>query len=228
MPGATASGFVLTNLDEGVKVVDVDLIARGDARSFTFVAVDPSFKATSLRVDFDKLYRSDELIHVDDEDEACTLLEELPCCVTNADGTEDGDPLNLVLVGDRADFGGSRSPAVASDRDPLVRLALAHCQRLHPGLPLPLLANQLPLSLWPAAGHSGAVARGSIHERNHARFWLSLIRFRGKEVYVGQISRDIGVKFTLKSPTISTHVIDPDTDESRGAIWSRISCTHRR
>jgi hypothetical protein len=32
---------------------------------------------------------------------------------------------------------------------------------------------------------------------------------------VGQISRDIGVKFTTKSPTISTHVIDPDVDESR-------------
>ena len=89
MPGATVSGFVLTNLDEGVKVVDVDLIARGDARSFTFVAVDPSFKATSLRVDFDKLYRSDELIHVDDEDELRTLLEQLPCCVTNADGTRE-------------------------------------------------------------------------------------------------------------------------------------------
>jgi hypothetical protein len=39
MPSATVSGFVLTNLDERVKVVDVDLIARGDARSFTFVAV---------------------------------------------------------------------------------------------------------------------------------------------------------------------------------------------
>jgi hypothetical protein len=60
MPGATVSGFVLTNLDEGVKVVDVDLIARGDARTFTFIVVDPSFKATSLRVDFDKLYGSDE------------------------------------------------------------------------------------------------------------------------------------------------------------------------
>ena len=35
MPGATVSGIVLTNLDEGVKVVEVDLIARGDARSFT-------------------------------------------------------------------------------------------------------------------------------------------------------------------------------------------------
>jgi hypothetical protein len=47
------------------------------------------------------------------------------------------------------------------------------------------------------------------------RFWLSPIRFRGKKVFVGQISRDIGVKFTLKSPTISTHIIDPDVDEAR-------------
>jgi hypothetical protein len=44
---------------------------------------------------------------------------------------------------------------------------------------------------------------------------MSPIRFRGKEVYVGHISRDIGVKFTFKSPTLSTHVIDPDVDEAR-------------
>jgi hypothetical protein len=58
-------------------------------------------------------------------------------------------------------------------------------------------------------------ARGTINERNHMRFWLSPIRFRGERVWVGQISRDIGVKLTLKSPTISTHVIDPDVDEAR-------------
>jgi hypothetical protein len=58
-------------------------------------------------------------------------------------------------------------------------------------------------------------ARGTINERNHMRFWLSPSRFRGQKVWVGQISRDIGVKFTLKSPTISTHVIDPDVDEAR-------------
>ena len=29
-------------------------------------------------------------------------LERLPCCVTNEDGTRDGDPLNLVFVGDSA------------------------------------------------------------------------------------------------------------------------------
>ena len=38
-PCATVSGFVLTSLDEPSKVVEVDPIARGDARSFTFVAV---------------------------------------------------------------------------------------------------------------------------------------------------------------------------------------------
>jgi hypothetical protein len=37
MPGATASGFVLTNLDEGNKAVDVDLVSEADARSFTFL-----------------------------------------------------------------------------------------------------------------------------------------------------------------------------------------------
>ena len=216
MPGATVSGFVLTNLDEGVKVVDVDLIARGDARSFTFVAVDPSFKATSLRVDFDRLYRDDDLVHVDDEDELRTLLERLPCCVTNTDGTENGDPLNLVLVGDRADF-------LAA----LVRRQWHPTEIIWPGSLWRTIRSFVqgsryrysPISSLYLYGRpqdmAAQKARASIHERNHARFWLSPIRFRGKEVYVGQISRDIGVKFTLKSPTISTHVIDPDTDEAR-------------
>ena len=34
-------------------------------------------------------------------------------------------------------------------------------------------------------------------------------------VYIGQISRDIGVKLTTKSPTLTTHEVDPDIDEAR-------------
>jgi len=98
LPGTTVAGFVLTNRDESVKTVDVDLIAREDAKNFTFYAVDPTFKATRLRVDFEKLYASDELLYAEDEDELRTLLEQLPCCVKNANGTDTGDPLNLVLV----------------------------------------------------------------------------------------------------------------------------------
>jgi hypothetical protein len=37
--------------------------------------------------------------------------------------------------------------------------------------------------------------------------------FNGQIVWIGQISRDIGVRFTKK--TITTHKIDPDVDETR-------------
>jgi hypothetical protein len=207
---------VLTNLDEGLKAVDVDLIARGDAKSFTFAVVDPTFKATRLRVDFDKLYSNDEIIHVNDEDELRTLLEQLPCCVTNADGTENGDPLNLVLIGERDDI------IAAFTRRQWHPTEIIHAGSLWRTFRSFVAGSRYrysPISALYLYGRpqdvAGQKARASIHERNHARFWLSPIRFQGKEVLVGQISRDIGVKFTLKSPTISTHAIDPDIDEAR-------------
>jgi hypothetical protein len=47
------------------------------------------------------------------------------------------------------------------------------------------------------------------------RLWLAPFRCEGQPVWVGQVSRDIGVKLTRKSPTLTTHVIDPVVDESR-------------
>jgi hypothetical protein len=58
-------------------------------------------------------------------------------------------------------------------------------------------------------------ARQTVDERNHLRLWLSPMRYKGMPVYIGQISRDIGVKLTTKSPTLTTHEIDPDIDEAR-------------
>jgi hypothetical protein len=57
--------------------------------------------------------------------------------------------------------------------------------------------------------------RGTIHERNHLRLWLSPFTYQDKPVWVGQISRDIGVRFTSRSPFLTTHKIDPDVDETR-------------
>ena len=42
--------------------------------------------------------------------------------------------------------------------------------------------------------------------------------FEGKPVFVGQVSRDIGVRFTTKTWPPVTHKIDPDIDEARHAI----------
>jgi hypothetical protein len=79
-----------------------------------------------------------------------------------------------------------------------------------------------PVSPLYAFGRSQDVAlqkaRGTVHQRNHLRLGLTPLRYRGKAVWVGQISRDIGVRFTLKSGTGVTHKIDPDVDETRNAI----------
>ncbi len=42
------------------------------------------------------------------------------------------------------------------------------------------------------------------------------MRFRKKSVWVGAISRDIGIRFT--SRTIITHKIDSDVDETRDSL----------
>jgi hypothetical protein len=207
---------VLTNLDEGFKAVDIDLISREDVKSFSFIVPDPEFKADYKMVDFDTLYEADEIINIEDEDELRRLIEELPCCTTNADGNEYGDPLNLVIIGDINDIvpalvrrGWHATEVIWSEaiKRTIRSFLKGERYRYSPISPLYVYGRKQDIG-WQKA-------RGTINERNHMRFWLSPIRFRGQQVFVGQISRDIGVKFTLKSPTISTHVIDPDVDEAR-------------
>ncbi len=61
-------------------------------------------------------------------------------------------------------------------------------------------------------------SRRSINERLHLRLWLTPLRFQQNPVWVGQVSRDIGVRFTTKVWNLTTHRIDPDVDESRDYI----------
>jgi len=214
--GSTQAGFVLANLDEGFKAIDIDLISRNDVKSYSFVIADPEFKADHKEVDFNTLYAAEEILDIEDEEELRRVLEELPCCTTNKDGGEFGDPLNLVLVGDannivpalvRRNWHATEviwSEALKRTINSFLR---GERYRYSPISPLYVYGRKQDIG-WQKA-------RGTINERNHMRFWQAPIRFRGQRVYVGQISRDIGVKFTLKSPTISTHVIDPDVDEAR-------------
>ena len=60
--------------------------------------------------------------------------------------------------------------------------------------------------------------RHSINERLHLRLWLTPLTFEGKPVWVGQVSRDIGVRFTTRAWNLTTHRIDPNVDESRDYV----------
>jgi hypothetical protein len=49
--------------------------------------------------------------------------------------------------------------------------------------------------------------------RNHFRLWQTPMTREETPVWIGQISRDIEVRFTRR--TITTHKIDPNVDETR-------------
>jgi hypothetical protein len=61
-------------------------------------------------------------------------------------------------------------------------------------------------------------ARASINERIHLRLWRIPATFEGQQVWIGQCSRDIGVRYTLKTWNLTTHKIDPDVDEARDYV----------
>jgi hypothetical protein len=215
-PGTTVSGFIVVNRDEGFKALDIDLISREKSRSFTYIIQDPSFKGDFTLVDFDSLYDSTEISEINDEAALRSEIEKFPCCTTNKKGSEQGDPLNLVLIGDENDIfpafirRGWHATEVIWSRA-IMRTIKSFLQgsryRYSPVSPLYVYGRRQDLA--------AQKARGTIHQRNHLRLWLTPLRFRGQQVWLGQISRDIGVKFTFKTPTFTTHVIDPDVDEAR-------------
>ncbi len=213
-PGDTISGFVYTNLDEGTKAFNVDIIGEDQViRNFTFFIPVPGIRVDHHEVDWDNLYAEDEII---DHDEAGlrAALENLPCCTTNKKGAEQGDPLNLVLIGDLDDVYYAFIRAGWDETETIYRASVLKTIRSF------LFGGRYrysPVSALYVFGRAQDVAfqraRSSIHERNHLRLWLTPMRFKGKFVWIGQISRDIGVRFTWK--TITTHKIDPDVDETR-------------
>ena len=210
------SGFIFTRMDEGYKAINVDLVGDERLKNYSFVAAVPdSLQADHDRVDFDTIY--DEWIDIEDEDELRKILASLPCCTRNKKGTEWGDPLNIVMIGDgrnifsaliRSDWHQTEVTYAASLIKTVKSFLFGSHYRYSPISPLFVFDRQQDIGL--------QKARGSISLRNHMRLWRTPYNYQGKEVYIGQISRDIGVKFNKR--TFTTHVIDPDVDDTRSTL----------
>ena len=216
-PHAKISGFVYSNLDEGTKAFNVDVVGEDQViRNFTFFIPVPGIKVDHHDVDWENLYPEAEIIEYD-EAGLRVALEKLPCCTTNKKGTGQGDPLNIVVIGDLDDVYYAFIRAGWDETETIYRASLLKTVRSF------LFGGRYrysPVSALYVFGRGQDVAlqraRSSIHERNHLRLWLTPMRFEGEYVWIGQISRDIGVRFTTK--TITTHKIDPDVDETRSFL----------
>ena len=216
MPGETKSGFIFTRLDEGTKPVDIDVIGLGVVRSFSFQVRVPGF-FSDVRQD---VYQPDpsKVVVVESEAELRAELEKYPAEVTNKEGDKTGDPLNIVCVGapqdvfpafSRRGWHPTEQTRGASVMKTIRSALFGRVYLYSPVSPLYVYGRSQDLS--------AQKARGDVNMRNHLRLWLTPLRYHDKQVWLGQISRDIGVRVIWGIPP-TTHKIDPDTDEARNGL----------
>jgi hypothetical protein len=222
-PMSTSSGFVYSNFDPGVKVFAVELLSEGHVRRFNFMLPVPGFKADFMSKDPESLYSPEEVRSLD-LNMLRAYLEALPCCALGGDRQTPGDPLNLVVVGKGPNMlatfvrrGWDLTETLTLDSGwQTVRSAVFGSRyRTSPVSPLYLFDRSQDIAL--------QKARETVDERNHIRLWRAPVNFEDTPVWVGQISRDIGVK--LSSKTITTHKIDPIMDEARFYVLLDIAAT---
>ncbi|MEN8780325.1 MAG: LssY C-terminal domain-containing protein [Desulfobacterales bacterium] len=226
LPNTAVSGFIFTNLDEGEKVVQIDLIGHQQVKYFTFFVQVPGMRVDYRMVDFYSIYEADDIKDLNEE-ELRTALENLPCCTTNEDGTEFGDPVNLIMIGDFYDV------AAAFARRGWVPAEETYSTAAWKTIKSFIFGSRYrysPVSSLYFYGRHQDFARQKprhdVHERNHLRLWYSPMQFKGKPVFVGQVSRDIGVRFTTKTWPPVTHKIDPDVDEARHSVVEDLLFSH--
>ncbi len=216
--GKTIEGYVHTNKDYGVKYVSVVLFHPGHTKIFEFVVEVPGIQADYTQVDFDAAVPPQSRREVNRE-ELRQALESYPCCVLGPDGETPGDPLNIVVIG--PPDGKVFHPFVRRGWDPTETLTGKTVSRTIGSSVFRSKYRTSPVSALFVDGRQQDIAlqkaRGSVDERNHLRLWLTPLTHEGKQVWVGQISRDVGVRFSSK--TFITHKIDPDVDETRAFLF---------
>jgi hypothetical protein len=208
-PGTTRSGFVFTNLDLGTKMFNVDLVGEDNQpTTFTFFISVPGLRVDHQDVEFEELYAAEQMVSYDLASFR-NALEKLPCCATNADGTEPNVPVNLVIVGSgkdllriliRSGWDETASATQPSSSQQLVSIDAAQRYRYQHVPPLYYYGRPQDASFRKIRTEG---PRGNV-----LRLWLSPMRLEGKPVWIGQVNRD----FNQPMFSFKDHIIDLDED----------------
>jgi hypothetical protein len=196
-PGETRSGFIFTNMSSGTKGFNVDVFASDRAFPFTFFVPIPGFHADYMDVNFQSLYRKDEIQKLD-IDSLRSAIEAHPCCSTDESGTSVGDPFNVVLVGSPLTVrrsllrGGWQETAADSSATVLAR---THRYR-----------GRQPDGTFHKSRPDG-------RERKELRVWLSPMQLGDDPVWIAQVSYDMSG--ATGSKAFEKYRIDPDIDDAR-------------
>jgi len=210
-------GYIYATHKRGGRFVDIHLTGHLKMTRMRFAMLLPTqgfdYEKSELREMYSKVHEFPDLTTQELRE---YLRETLPCCSKNADDTGNGDPLNIVLIG-TGEVG--ISALSASGWKFTEAITIKSIRKMIGAAIEDNAFPSAPISALYAFGRKQDVAlqrgRSTIDRRNYMRLWLAPFRCEGKPVWIGQISRDIGVKLTSKSRTFTTHIIDPNIDEAR-------------
>ena len=173
-PGTTESGFVFANETIGTKEVRVRLYGDQELRDFDFFVAVPGIVSEWDEKDLD-LIASQTVKNIQDEAELAEILRGLPCCTQRENGTGQGDPLNLVMIGDaqiiRAFVTAGWDEAIFQ-KDFRAVFGAAYLYRRPPDIQF-------------------QKARRRVDSVNRVQLWITPYRYRDEPVIVGSVSRSI-------------------------------------
>ncbi len=212
--GEVVSGFVYTHSDEGLKAFNVELHGRTEVHNFHFVVSVPGLPTDYIDVDTARTYEPHQKTNLT-RDELRRWLEGIICCTVNQENRL-GDPLNIAFVGSLDQV---RGALISAHWDVTAPVTSASLWRTFTSFLFGSRYRYAPVSALYLFGREHDLAfqkaRAVIDERNHMRLWLAPVTVEEKPVWMGQISRDIGVKLSGRFWPPTTHVIDPDMDDAR-------------
>jgi hypothetical protein len=192
-PGSTQSGIIFTNPHRDIRLLNIDLLGQGEIFAFTLFPLIPDGSQGEHGRAMMKRIAETKTVNYQDTESFRAELQHLPCCATNSDGNETGDPFNIVLVGNFEDV----SAALVRRGYRVQILDFDNVQHLY-GRPPDAVIRKL--------GQGGVPA-------NWMRLWLAPIRYQGKTVFLGQAGRPVGGRFIdIEDAELTLH---PDVDEVR-------------
>jgi hypothetical protein len=219
-PRETVSGFVFTHLDQGTKAFNVelfytdsnvpqDLLREDMSERFTFFITVPGFVPDHAEVDFPSLYPPESIQDVT-EAGLRTLLETLPCCTTNSDGSRQGKPVNLLLVANGIDLLQALLRAgwaeTSFERNAEYLNAADHFF----GRPPDAIFRR---------------GRDKTTERIEMGLWLAPVRVDGKGLWAAQLKHAIGRRYELGELFLGVK-LDPDANDGRNYLLQNIWYSH--
>jgi hypothetical protein len=202
--GETVEGFIFTNLSQGTKAFNVDLLyAQGkpDNERLTFFLQVPGFKPDHADVQFDRLYPRESITEVD-LNGLRQFLVGFDCCSKDRAGTGEGNPINIVLVAKGATLlqallrAGWSETTYEKDEN-----YLASADYLFGRPPDGIFRKK----------------RDKSTERSELNVWLSPLRFEDRGVWMAQFKHAIGRRYQIEELFLGTRM-DPDVDDGRNYL----------